>query len=293
MRIMTKRAYASLKFRTYDCVRRWIKAGRISPAALVPVPYGRKQIGIWVERADADLAQNLSPGQQRAQAFPIKTGVPALAFVAALFLAAPGRANAADCSAGGFVQAQGGYYKVTDHSGPYALDGDCTPALINGGLSGLVANPPSTLAMTPATAAYSAGQLIANSATAAAIVNPSFSLGSPGSAAIPRVRLTNNDAAWDRVTVQVDLWNVSPTWVNGDRAAWFPATGTGGHLASYSCAMTAGGDGSFAECALISGALAIVKLPAGTNIFWSMQAVTASGVMGASKTWTLTPELIH
>jgi hypothetical protein len=72
MRIVTKRAYGSLKLRTYGCVLLWIKAGRISADALVPLPYGRKGIGVWVERADADLARNLDPGQQRAQEFPIR-----------------------------------------------------------------------------------------------------------------------------------------------------------------------------------------------------------------------------
>ncbi len=73
MRIVTQRAYASLKLRTPSCVGLWIKSGRISKAALVPFS-DRKGIGIWVERANADLAQNLDPGQQRAQAFPIRVG---------------------------------------------------------------------------------------------------------------------------------------------------------------------------------------------------------------------------
>lgn len=75
MRILTRREYAAEKFRTYSCVCLWIENGRISPAAIVPLPPDRKRkgTGIWVERADADLAQRLSAGQQRAQAFPIRT----------------------------------------------------------------------------------------------------------------------------------------------------------------------------------------------------------------------------
>jgi hypothetical protein len=70
MRILTRREYANRKFRSESAVHLWIKTGRISPEALVPLQH-RKGTGIWVERADADLAQNLDPGQQRAQSYPI------------------------------------------------------------------------------------------------------------------------------------------------------------------------------------------------------------------------------
>jgi len=70
MRIVDKSHYAALKMRQYSTLLGWIKSGKISPAALVQLP-DSKRLGIWVERADADLAQNLDPGQQRAQAFPI------------------------------------------------------------------------------------------------------------------------------------------------------------------------------------------------------------------------------
>jgi hypothetical protein len=73
MRILTKQAYAALKFRNYSTVRDWIKSGLISPEALVVVPYGRSQVGIWVERADADLAERLNPARQKGQGFPIAT----------------------------------------------------------------------------------------------------------------------------------------------------------------------------------------------------------------------------
>ncbi len=78
MRILTRREYAAYKMRNYHCVFEWIKSGRISPAALVPLPanFRRKGTGIWVERADADLAERLDPGQQRIQAYPIATAPP-------------------------------------------------------------------------------------------------------------------------------------------------------------------------------------------------------------------------
>ncbi len=168
-----------------------------------------------------------------------------------------------------------------------------------GTISGSITNPTSTLTMTSATTAYTAGQLIATSATAGSIVNPSFAIAnSAGGAAIPRVRLSNNDTtptAWPGVSIQVDLWTATPTWTNGDRGTWRPATGAAAHLGAYSCTMSTpvGGDGYFAECAPAVGNFAAVKLPSGTSVFWSLKAVTASGVTGASKVWTLVAELMN
>lgn len=165
--------------------------------------------------------------------------------------------------------------------------------------SGSVTNPTSTLTMTSSTTAYSANQLIASSATAGSIVNPSFSiLNAAGGAAIPRVRLSSNDTtstAWAGVTLQVDLWTASPTWTNGDRGTWLPATGSASHVASYSCTMPTPvwGDGLATECLISVNNFAAVKLASGTTIYWSLKAVGASGVTGASKTFTLTAELVN
>lgn len=168
-----------------------------------------------------------------------------------------------------------------------------------GTMSGAITNPnASTLPMTSATTAYSAGQLIANSATAGSVVNPSFPiLNSGGGSAIPRLRLFTNDTtstAWGGVSVQVDLWSTTPTWTNGDRGTWLPATGAGFHLGSYSCTMsTVWGDGVSAECAPTVGQYAAIKLASGLNVFWSLKATSASGLTGTSKTWTLVPELVN
>lgn len=157
-----------------------------------------------------------------------------------------------------------------------------------------VGNPTSTLTLPSTTTAYSAGNLIANSATAGSVVVPSFTIQSPGSALIPRLRLSTNDAtstAWGAVSIQVDLWSAAPTFTNGDRGAWSPATGTASHLGAYSCTMSAEyGDGAYAECAPAVGNVSAWKLANGTTVYWTLQAVGASGVTGASKVFTLTAE---
>lgn len=160
-----------------------------------------------------------------------------------------------------------------------------------------VSNPTSSLTMTSGTAAYTAGQLIANSATAGSVTVPSFLLLSPGSALIQRLRLSTNDAtstAWGGVSIQVDLWSAAPTFTNGDRAAWSVATGTANHLGAYSCTMSAEyGDGAYAECSPTVGQVSVPKLPSGNAVFWTLQAVSASGVTGASKVFTLTVEAVQ
>lgn len=171
---------------------------------------------------------------------------------------------------------------------------ECTTALS----SSAITNPTSTLTMTSATTAYTAGQLIASNATAGSVVVPSFAIAnSAGGAILPRLRLSVNDAtgtAWGAAGIQVDLWSAAPTWANGDRAAWSPATGAATHLGAYTCTMSAEfGDGAFTECSPTVGNAAMPKLASGTSVFWSLKATTGSGVTGASKVWTLTAEELN
>jgi hypothetical protein len=154
--------------------------------------------------------------------------------------------------------------------------------------------PTSTLTMTSSTAAYAAGQLIATSATAGSVAVPSFATQATGGATIPRLRLQSNDTtstAWGGQTIQVDLWAAAPTFTNGDRGAWLTATGAASHVGSFSCVLSAvQGDGVFAECSPnVSSFTTVVTTP----LFWTLQATTGSGVTGASKVFTLRPEILN
>lgn len=172
------------------------------------------------------------------------------------------------------------------------------PLPTNAPLSPSVTGPTSTLTLTSTTTAYSAGQLIASSATAGSVVVPSFAIATAaGGVAISRVRLTTNDTtstAWGGATINVDLWLAAPTFTNGDRATWSPATGTASHFATFNCTMSAEyGDGAYAECAPNVGSFVLPKLASGTSVYWTLEAISASGVTGASKAFTLTPELLN
>jgi hypothetical protein len=164
----------------------------------------------------------------------------------------------------------------------------------NGGTT----NPSSTLTLTSTTTAYTAGQLVANNATAGSITTPSFTILNQG-AAIGRLRLISNDTtstAWVNAQLQVDLWTATPTWTNGDRGTWLPATGSASHLAIFTCVAFPGtvwGDGLATECAPATGSYAIPKLATGSTIFWSLKVLVGGGTTGASKTLTLIPEALN
>lgn len=168
------------------------------------------------------------------------------------------------------------------------------------GAQSLATNPQSSVTLPSTTTPYPANSLIANNPTAGGVVVPSLQFSNTmfgGGAAIMRLRLASNDStstSWGGVSVQVDLWSSPPTFTNGDRGTWLVATGSATHIGSYSCAMSAmAGDGSYAECAPSVASTALQRPPSGNQIYWTLEAVTASGVTGASKVFTLTAEMLN
>ena len=158
-----------------------------------------------------------------------------------------------------------------------------------------VTNPPSTLALPASTTAYGSGTNIAASGSLNQTVQTSFSIANANAGAhINRIRLSSNDAtstAWAGQTIQIDLWVSAPTLINGDRGAFQVATGSGAHLATFTCVMSAvQGDGTYCEAVPNLGSFAGPKLT-GSTIFWTAIAVTGSGVTGASKALSLVPEI--
>lgn len=70
--VESKGDYARRHGRAPSSVSNWIAEGKISPEALIGTGVRAR---IWVERADADLARSLDPGQQAAQAHPIEGAI--------------------------------------------------------------------------------------------------------------------------------------------------------------------------------------------------------------------------
>ena len=172
------------------------------------------------------------------------------------------------------------------------------PVPVESLLGPTITSPTSTLTLPTTTTAYSAGQLIASSATAGSVVVPSFALPvSAGGAVIPRIRLYSNDptsTAWPAIGIQADLWSAAPTFTNGDRGTWAIATGSAGHLATYSCTMSqSNGDGYYSECTPVYGNFAAPKLASGTLVFWTLKATGTGGITGASAVFTMVPEVLN
>ena len=180
------------------------------------------------------------------------------------------------------------------------LDTDCKI-----GCAGAITNPTSTLALPSTTTAYTAGQLVCTSATVGtcntALASQSFAIvNSAGGVIIPRVRLTTSDStstAWGAQTLTVDLWSAAPTFATtGDRGSFATdfSTGSAGHFGAYTCVMSAElGDGAYSECFPTVGTAEFPKLASGTAIYWTLTATTGSGITGASKVFTLTPEVLN
>ena len=158
-------------------------------------------------------------------------------------------------------------------------------AQVSGGAT-VSLNPTATLTLPATTTAYAAGSLIANSATAASVVIPTIA----AAPIIVRAALRTNDAtatAWGGQQVRVDLWSAAPTFTNGDRGAWAVATGMGHWLGSMTCTMgTEQGDGAAAACSPDVGSAILLSLPGGA-LYWTLDAVSGSGVTGASGVFTL------
>lgn len=157
----------------------------------------------------------------------------------------------------------------------------------------------SSFTLPSTTTAYTAGQLMANSATGASVVVPSFVLQSftTNEIVLSRGRLSINDttaASWNAQTITIDLWSAAPTFANGDRSTYLPATGTANHLGALTCVMSAVyGDGLYAECSVATGNFISIPAAAPTTIYWTATATTGSGTTGASKVVTFNPEVLH
>lgn len=157
----------------------------------------------------------------------------------------------------------------------------------------------SSFTLPSSTTAYTANQLMANSATGASVVVPSFSIQSLSAteAIISRGRLHINDttaSSWNGQTITIDLFTSAPTFTNGDRSTFSPTTGTASHLASFTCTMSSiYGDGVWGECAIGTGQYLVVPAASPTPIYWTATATSGSGTTGASKVVTFSPEVLH
>lgn len=129
----------------------------------------------------------------------------------------------------------------------------------------LQASMPSASFARPAnTTPYSAGNLVANSATAASVVPMSFNVeGCMGRGKVRRARIAKSNATLTNAQFQLHLYSVNPCAVaptNGDGGAW--VTSKAGWLGSLSL-------GAAMKQAFTDGAEDIAVPDAGTEIIFS------------------------
>ena len=87
--------------------------------------------------------------------------------------------------------------------------------------------PSSTLTSGTGTSLTS-GKLIASSATAGAIVVPSFAIFNAGGGALnAKINLsTNATSGWGAAIVNLNMWTAAPTYTNGDGGTYAATTGS-------------------------------------------------------------------
>jgi hypothetical protein len=177
---------------------------------------------------------------------------------------------------------------------PVAIASDQSSVLVTSLSGGAITNPTSTLTRPANTTPYAANQLIASSTTAASIVVPFFSIATAAGGAInTRLRLrTNATIGWGGVNISVNLWSAAPTYMNGDGAAYAPATGSAAWLANFLIPLQQFGDGAIGSGGLTSANEMAIKLASGTAIYWDLRILSAATPV-SGQTFTLTAELMN
>jgi hypothetical protein len=175
-----------------------------------------------------------------------------------------------------------------------------TPASATTPATSVIYNPISQMTLTATTTARGANTIVSNGSP------PSWSIPTDSkSGLIPRIRFDINDATstgWGNVSIQIDLWGgvlpngqqaVPPVLANGDGGAWGVTVGAREHLGAYSCVLSAvGADGVYAECAPVVGNVAAPVVP-GSTIWWTLQVISPTGVVGASAVATAKLEIVQ
>lgn len=146
------------------------------------------------------------------------------------------------------------------------------------------------------TTAYTAGDLMANSATAGSVVPLKFSLNGVGrSGMVRRARLhktTNTTANFD---VTLHLFDAEPTVSNGDNGALAVATNLDSWLGTLTLDATTAGNveaGASANATVISGAAAIgISKPVGGGVIYGLIEHTAGYAPGNAEVFTVWLEI--
>jgi hypothetical protein len=155
-------------------------------------------------------------------------------------------------------------------------------------------NPAASFTRPNNTTAYASGQLVANSATAGAVLPMALAVGGnsmPGATRLTRLRLAKSGTANTNASFRVHLYGASPTVANGDGGAW-SSNQAAGYLGSIDVAsMKAFTDGCCDVGAAAAGSEFLLRLAAGTTIYALLEA-RAAYAPAANEVFTLTAETV-
>jgi hypothetical protein len=142
------------------------------------------------------------------------------------------------------------------------------------------------------TIAYTVGDLIANSTTAASVVPMMLSVArvNDGTGMIRRLRLKTNDTTFANAVIRVHLYRDSPTIAAGDNLAWLT---TDSNYFSYADITL---DRHFSDAEKGFGTPVIgsewnFDVSPGTKAVYALLETRTAVTPGSARTWTLTAEV--
>lgn len=164
-------------------------------------------------------------------------------------------------------------------------------------VGGYATNPSANFNRPADTSVYASGDLIANSTTAGSVTPLSWTAArtAAGSFTIRRARLKKSGTTTTNATFRLHLYSASPTFANGDNAAW--STTESGYLGSFDLDMTAATARVFSDSAKVISAPSVgtdvtVKLASGQTIYGVLEA-RAAYTPASTETFTVELEVIQ
>lgn len=157
-------------------------------------------------------------------------------------------------------------------------------------------NPSATFTRPNDTTAYSIGDLVANSTTAASVTPMSWALGgntAPGGTRITRARIVKSNISPTLTAFRLHLYQKTVTVANGDNGAW-SSSGAADYLGFLAgpTVLQAFTDGCADAAPATAGAEIIVRLASGSTIFGLLEARAAYTPV-ANEVFTVTLESLE
>lgn len=158
----------------------------------------------------------------------------------------------------------------------------------------IIVAPQSSFTRPANTTQYSAGDLVANSATAGSVSPLTFSMNGLGrSGMVRRARITKTTNASTAATFTLHLFDNEPTVANGDNGALSVATNLDSWLGTIALDMSSGAEaGGSTVISQVSAAVAIgVSKPTAGGVVYGLLEAVGTYTPGSAEVFTLRLEI--